>query len=190
MEASAIAKNADEIIGLYNSFGGEDYIGEPVSQVEHMCQCAQLAEKSGYDNEVVLAAFLHDIGHLCEHIFPVDKMDHFGTADHERIGAQYLRDKGFSQKVTALVASHVPAKRYLTFKYPEYYQQLSEASKQTLVFQGGVMSAEEAKRFENEEYFHLYILLRGWDEQAKLQYIPLPDLNVYRERIIQHLSLQ
>ncbi|MBC7687664.1 MAG: phosphohydrolase, partial [Aquabacterium sp.] len=29
---------ADEVLSLYQRFGGEDYIGEPVSQIEHMCQ--------------------------------------------------------------------------------------------------------------------------------------------------------
>ncbi len=82
-----IEQNVDEILSLYKNFGGEDYIGEPVSQIEHMCQCAQLAQKEGHDNEVILAAFFHDIGHLCEHILPVDKMDNFGIADHEKIGA-------------------------------------------------------------------------------------------------------
>ncbi len=185
-----IEQNVEEILSLYKNFGGEDYIGEPVSQIEHMCQCAQLAQKEGHDNEVILAAFFHDIGHLCEHILPVDKMDNFGIADHEKIGAEYLQSRGFSQKITRLVASHVPAKRYLTFKYPEYYQQLSEASKKTLIFQGGVMTAVEAKDFESDEYFDLYILLRSWDEQAKQEHTPLPDLNIYRERMIQHLSHQ
>ncbi len=32
---------AEFIIDLYRQYGDEDYIGEPVSQVEHMCQCAQ-----------------------------------------------------------------------------------------------------------------------------------------------------
>ena len=185
-----IEQNVEEILSLYKNFGGEDYIGEPVSQIEHMCQCEQLAEKEGHDNEVILAAFFHDIGHLCEHILPVDKMDNFGIADHEKIGAEYLRSKGFSLKITDLVASHVPAKRYLTLKYPEYYQQLSEASKKTLVFQGGVMTAEEAEDFESDAYFNLYISLRSWDEHAKQENMPLPDLNIYRERMTQHLLLQ
>ena len=184
-----IEQNVEEILSLYKNFGGEDYIGEPISQIEHMCQCAQLAEQEGHDDEVILAAFFHDIGHLFEHILPVDKMDNFGIADHEKIGAEYLRSKGFSQKITDLVASHVPAKRYLTFKYPEYYQQLSEASKKTLVFQGGIMSSAEAEVFESDELFDLYILLRSWDEHAKQEHVPLPDLNIYRKRMIQHLAL-
>lgn len=180
-------KIADEILSLYKQYGDEDYIGEPVSQIEHMCQCAQLAEKEKYDDEVILAAFFHDIGHLCEHIMQVDYMDEYGIVDHEKIGAEYLSKKGFSKKITSLIASHVAAKRYLTFAYPSYYARLSEASKKTLTFQGGRMSEPEAKAFEKEEWFPVYITLRGWDEKAKEENTPLPDLDHYRTMMIHHL---
>jgi 2-amino-1-hydroxyethylphosphonate dioxygenase (glycine-forming) len=45
----------DEVFSLYEKFGGADYIGEPVSQIEHMSQSAQLAINEGFDDEVVLA---------------------------------------------------------------------------------------------------------------------------------------
>ena len=188
MENITATEIADEIIGLYKSYGNQDYIGEPVSQIEHMCQCAQLAEKENYDDEVILAAFFHDIGHLCEHIMEVDFMDDYGIVDHEKIGADYLSRKGFSERITKLVASHVEAKRYLTFKNPGYYNKLSEASKSTLAFQGGRMNEEEAKDFESDELFTLYITLRGWDEKAKEEHIPLPDLNKYRSMMIHQLT--
>jgi phosphonate degradation associated HDIG domain protein len=186
MEPEAI-QTADEIIQLYQLYGNEDYIGEPVSQIEHMCQAAQLAEKENYDDEVILAAFFHDIGHLCEHIMEVKYMDEFGIVDHEKIGAEYLSEKGFSKRITKLVASHVEAKRYLTFKNPQYYDQLSEASKNTLTFQGGRMNEKEANAFEKEELFPLYLTLRGWDEMAKKENVPLPNLDYYRNLMIQHL---
>ncbi|MEP7110574.1 MAG: phosphonate degradation HD-domain oxygenase [Ferruginibacter sp.] len=180
-------QTVDEILSLYQRYGGEDYIGEPVSQIEHMSQCAQLAEAGGFDKEVILAAFFHDIGHLLEHIMPVGQMDGFGVVDHEKLGAEYLRQKGFSEKITKLVASHVQAKRYLTLKYPGYFDQLSEASKQTLGFQGGIMSKEQAIEFEKDELHPLYIQLRKWDEQAKLEGIPLPSLEYYGEMMAGHL---
>src|SRR5436190_16813366 len=98
----AIEESVSEIFELYQKYGGDDYIGEPVSQVEHMCQCAQLAEKEGYGDEVILAAFFHDIGHLCEHIMPLKSMDGYGIVDHELIGASYLSQKGFSSTITKL----------------------------------------------------------------------------------------
>jgi 2-amino-1-hydroxyethylphosphonate dioxygenase (glycine-forming) len=188
MEKTEAFKVANEIIDLYKKYGNEDYVGEPVSQLEHMCQCAQLAEKENYDDEVILAAFFHDIGHLCEHIMKVDHMDNYGVVDHEKIGAEYLAGKGFSKRLTKLIASHVEAKRYLTFKNPRYFDQLSEASKITLSFQGGRMDAEEAGRFERNEYFTLFLTLRTWDEQAKEEYVPLPDLEKYKSMMIKQLT--
>ena len=178
----------NEIFELYQKYGGEDYIGEPVSQLEHMCQCAQLGEQEGYGEDVILAAFFHDIGHLCEHIMPVQHMDGFGIVDHEKLGADFLRSKGFSEVIASLVQNHVQAKRYLTYHYPEYYQQLSEASKKTLELQGGVMSLEEAMRFEADKLFDLHIKLRRWDEKAKLEKQTMPPLQKYKEMAMRHLA--
>jgi len=62
---SSINETLQEVFSLYEKFGDADYIGEPVSQIEHMSQAAQLAMKEGLDDEVILAAFFHDIGHIC-----------------------------------------------------------------------------------------------------------------------------
>jgi 2-amino-1-hydroxyethylphosphonate dioxygenase (glycine-forming) len=186
-------KITEEIIALYEKFGNQDYIGEPVSQIEHMCQCAQLAEANGADDETILAAFLHDIGHLCEFAFPettAQHMDSFGVVDHEKLGAAFLRQKGFSDNVAKMVEHHVLAKRYLTYKFPEYYDLLSEASKQTLIHQGGVMTLTEAMAFEQDELASNYVALRRWDEQAKTTNLPLPDLDKYKQMILQHLIEQ
>lgn len=188
MPVSNNATVADEIIGLYRQFGDEDYIGEPVSQIEHMCQCAQLAEAEGCDEEVILAAFFHDIGHFCEYVTEVKQMNGFGVVDHEELGALFLRSRGFSEKIASLVKNHVQAKRYLTFRYPEYYEHLSEASKKTLEFQGGVMSETEAKAFENDPLFEWHIRLRRWDERAKEKQQALPPLDKYRQMILRHLQ--
>ncbi len=164
MNKQSAEETASLIIGLYAQYGNEDYIGEPVSQIEHMCQAAQLAEAEGYDEPVILAAFFHDIGHLCEHIMPVKQMDGYGVVDHEKLGADFLREKGFAETIASLVENHVQAKRYLTYHFPEYYDQLSAASKQTLAFQGGPMTLEEAMAFEADPLFELHIKLRRWDE--------------------------
>lgn len=185
---TAIEESVNEIFELYQKYGDEDYIGEPVSQVEHMCQAAQLAEAEGYPEEVILAAFFHDIGHFCEHLMPVEQMDGFGVVDHEKLGADYLRSKGFSEDIASLVQNHVQAKRYLTYHYPSYYEQLSEASKKTLEFQGGVMTLEEAMLFESDTLFDLHIKLRRWDEKAKTEKQPMPPLQKYKEMAIQHLK--
>jgi len=180
----------DEIFYLYDQYGAADYIGEPISQIEHMCQAAQLAENEGYDEEVVLAAFFHDIGHLCEHIFKTESMGGYGTVDHEGLGGKYLREKGFSEKIAKLVESHVAAKRYLTFKHPDYYNRLSEASKVTLAQQGGLMNEEEAKEFEQDHLHLLFIKIREWDDKAKIEHIPLPSLEIYKQMAFHHLLMR
>ena len=185
-----IEKITMQVFELYTKHGAGEYAGEKVSQLEHMCQAAQLAAAEGYDNEVVLAAFLHDIGHLLPIHDETESMDGFGNIDHEKIGAYYLRQLGFSRRLCSLIASHVNAKRYLTFKFPDYFDKLSEASKRTLEFQGGVMKAEEATLFESDELFPLYIKMREWDEAAKIRHQKLPLLEKYRTMIIAHLMNQ
>ena len=194
MTTEQAEKITNEIMDLYAGYGGAEYAGEKVSQLEHMVQAAQLAEEQGYDEEVILAAFLHDIGHISEaakgdeSMSAARGMDGFGIVDHEALGADFLRGKGFSKKIARLVESHVEAKRYLTVKDPAYYDLLSEASKKTLEFQGGPMTAEEAAAFEQYPLFALIIQMRKWDEQAKIQQKPLPDLDHYRQMIFRHLS--
>jgi len=190
MDKEKAAQIADEIMEYYQQHGGEEYAGEKVSQLEHMAQAAQLAEEQGFDEEVILAAFLHDIGHICEDGHGDNEMDGFGIKDHEEIGAEFLSKKGFSKRLTRLVESHVEAKRYLTYKDPEYYEQLSAASKKTLEYQGGRMEKEEAEAFETYPLFSLIIQMRKWDEQAKIEHKSLPDLEHFRQMIRHHLELQ
>jgi phosphonate degradation associated HDIG domain protein len=172
----------DEIFDLYERYGQADYIGEPVSQIEHMSQSAQLALEGGYDDEVVLAAFFHDIGHICVQATNEQSMADFGVKSHEKIGADFLRTKGFPERVAKLVENHVQAKRYLTHKFPSYFEQLSEASRKTLEFQGGVMSKQEAEPFEYDTLFDLSILLRKWDEKAKKTHVPLIGMELLKEK--------
>ena len=172
----------DEVFDLYELHGGEDYIGEPVSQLEHMSQSAQLAIEQGCDDEIVLAAFFHDIGHICVAQNASNSMDGYGIKRHEKVGADYLRSKGFPERIAKLVEGHVQAKRYLTYKHQEYYNSLSEASKKTLEFQGGRMDKEEANSFEADSLFETSILMRKWDELAKETDVPIIDLNDMKDR--------
>jgi phosphonate degradation associated HDIG domain protein len=189
MDNQQAAGIVEEIFGMYESYGGEEYAGEKVTQLEHMAQAAELAEGQGYDEEVILAAFLHDIGHITESATSEEgRMGQFGIKDHEAIGAEYLQEKGFSKKVCRLVESHVEAKRYLTVRDPVYYARLSEASKRTLEYQGGPMTEEEAAAFEQYPLFELIIKMRTWDEEAKIEHKPLPDLKHYRQMMLRHLT--
>lgn len=176
------------VFGLYERFGTSDYSGEPVSQLEHMSQAAELAMAEGCDDEVVLAAFFHDIGHLCAE--GADNMGGYGVVSHERLGADYLREAGFSERLARLVEYHVQAKRYLTLREPGYYAQLSEASRRTLEYQGGVMSEAEADAFAADPLCALSLRIRRWDELAKEVAVPLVDLSVLKRKAEKLLSAE
>ena len=178
----------EEVFGLFSEHGDADYIGEDISQLEHACQAAQLAQNEGYDSDVILAALFHDIGHLCEMNGDRSSMGAYGVMEHEKLGADYLRARGFSEKIATLVQSHVAAKRYLCFADKEYYTKLSEASKSTLGYQGGPMTSDEAAAFENDPLFKTIIRMRHWDEMAKETDLPLPDMNIYRKLAVSHLK--
>ncbi|MBO3272313.1 HDIG domain-containing protein [Hymenobacter defluvii] len=185
------AATVEHLFALYYRFGDDDYIGEPVSQLEHMWQAALLAEAEGYDDEVVLAAFFHDLGHLCaQQEQHTESMNGFGVVNHEKLGADYLRGCGFAERVARLVESHVLAKRYLTYRYPEYLRQLSPASQATLGFQGGPMTAAEAATFEQDADADIIIRMRQWDDQAKQEHLPVGDLNHLKDMALRHLRYQ
>ena len=185
---AAHAQVVDRVFALYERFGASDYIGEPVSQIEHMSQAAQLAMAEGFDDEVVLAAFFHDIGHLCAE--GAENMGGYGVVSHERLGADYLREAGFSERLARLVEYHVEAKRYLTLREPGYFERLSEASRRTLEYQGGVMSEEEADAFERDPLCAVSLRMRQWDEQAKEMDVPVIDLQVLKGKAVRLLSSQ
>jgi phosphonate degradation associated HDIG domain protein len=178
----------NEVFGLYVQRGNDDYIGEPVSQIEHMSQSAQLALVEGYDDEVVLAAFFHDIGHICESDPDAASMGGYGVASHERVGADYLRKRGFSERVATLVEYHVQAKRYLTLRQPGYYARLSEASRRTLEYQGGVMREAEADAFERDPLCSISLRMRQWDEMAKEMNVPVIDLQILKAKALALLA--
>ena len=176
----------EEVFGLYQQYGADDYIGEPVSQIEHMSQAAERAIAEGFDDEVVLAAFFHDIGHLCAE--GAENMGGYGVVSHERLGADYLREAGFSERMARLVEYHVQAKRYLTLREPGYFERLSEASRRTLEYQGGVMTEAEAEVFERDPLCAVSLRMRQWDELAKERAVPVMDLGVLKRKAVTLLS--
>lgn len=180
-------KAIEQVLSTFRERGHEAYHGEPVSQLEHAVQAAQLAQNNHpNDPEFVLAAFLHDFGHLCEST--EGDMDGYGTWDHETVGARTLRSLGFSEKITRLVANHVQAKRYLVSTDPLYFADLSPASKITLIKQGGLLTVEEQQDFERDPLFELHIALRRLDEQAKVEEQPVADMLWLEELMRNHLS--
>jgi len=195
---------AQYLTDLLNDKGQDDYIGEPVSQLAHSLQAAHFAKQSHADDETVIAALLHDIGHFLpaaevraiahevRHMkLPGDDSTSnagVGRVGHERIGQEFLRRFGFSEKVSALVGSHVDAKRYLCAVDPGYHDTLSEASKKSLIFQGGPMKGVELAQWSANPWRDEMCALRKWDDAAKVVGLEVDGPEAYREMITRLLS--
>lgn len=169
---------------MFDTFGSCDYIGEAVSILEHSVQSAYFASRDTDDKDIILACFFHDIGHILGLEANLNShMGDCGIMDHEHLGADFLLSLGFKPRIAYLVRSHVQAKRYLCFKDPNYHSELSEASKVTLTFQGGVMTAEEADAFERDQEFKIILLLRKVDETAKVAEMDASLLKSFKDLI-------
>ena len=187
MEKEAAEKVVDIIFQLFNKKGDDMYIVEPVTKYQHMVQSAMIAQKLGYADELVIAALLHDIGHVCVEMTPENDMNGFGIKDHDLLGAALLRENGFSELVISAVENHVAAKRYLCTKFQNYYDQLSQASIETLKLQGGLMSDQEVSDFENHPYFEENVQIRKIDELAKDEHMQIVAVESFKEILFNHL---
>lgn len=161
--------SARDIIELFKTHG-EIVYGEVMSVNSHSVQAGWLAKEKGLDQEIQVAAFLHDIGHIIPLLATEaegERMGEFGMEQHDLIGADYLERVGFPAVVPACAKNHVNAKRYLCYREPGYFEQLSPASVETLRYQGGPMDADEATAFEQAPHFKASITVRRLDELAK-----------------------
>ncbi|MGA2188846.1 MAG: HD domain-containing protein [Steroidobacteraceae bacterium] len=169
---------ADEIIAVFGRRGDGAYFGERVSMTEHALQAAYFAQAAGAPRALVIAALLHDIGHLVVPV-PEDLADWREDARHEQIGGAWLAGR-FAPAVAEPVRLHVPAKRYLCATDSDYCSRLSPASVVTLKLQGGPMSAAEVAQFETELYHADAVKVRQWDDQGKIAGLVTPLLEDYR----------
>ncbi|MEU0965007.1 HD domain-containing protein [Streptomyces sp. NPDC005917] len=150
----------DRLAELIDGLAGLPYGGEPVDQRTHALQTAHLAVTAGADDELVVAAALHDIGRAK----PV-RAEHPGLP-HELAGAEWAR-RHLSERAAWIIAQHVPAKRYLVATDPAYHALLSPASIASLKVQGGPMNEEEAAAFAAHPMAEDAVALRRWDDTAK-----------------------
>jgi [1-hydroxy-2-(trimethylamino)ethyl]phosphonate dioxygenase len=177
----------EEILALFETRGSAAYFGEGVSMTEHALQAAYFAQAAAAPPRLIVAALLHDIGHLIDDV-PADIADWTTDARHERIGAHWLAQR-FPPEVSEPVRLHVPAKRYLLATDAHYFAKLSPASVVTLKLQGGPMSAPEAARFETERFHEDAVSVRKWDDEGKSVGLRTPGLADYRA-MIERLTLR
>ncbi|MBG6161232.1 MAG: HD domain-containing protein [Roseibium album] len=158
---------------IFERCGDEEYLGEPVTMAEHMLQGATIAERNGLDEEIIVGALLHDIGHFTSE-FGTFSMEDTEDRFHEEAGAQVLSSY-FPSVIVDCVRHHVAAKRYLCATKPDYFKRLSEASVHSLNLQGGPMSPDEVADFEKNPNLKKIIQVRYLDEAGKQANMETPD---------------
>ncbi len=158
-----------ELRTLIESLAGLPYGGEPVDQRAHALQAAALAQAEGADDDLVLAALLHDVGRA-----PA-VAERYPGLGHDVAGEEFCRET-VGERIAWLVGSHAEAKRYLVATDPEYAAVLTPASVRSLEVQGGPMSAEEIVEFEAHPWAQDAVRLRRWDDTAKDPSAPGADL--------------
>lgn len=166
-------------LDLLNARGSIGYFGEPVTVLQHSLQTAALARADDAPDALVLAALLHDIGHLL-HTAGEDASQHNIDPRHEMIGARLLEPL-YGRSVSDPVRMHVAAKRWLCLREPGYREGLAAESERSLVLQGGPFTPEEAAAFEAEPGAQAAVRLRRWDDRAKRVDRVVAPLQTYRE---------
>lgn len=193
---------------LFGRHGSAQYSGEPVTQLEHSLQTAHLAEQSDAGDELVTACLLHDLGHLLWMVSPsaaehgadfAEEMQpgvgHSGSRaepgdtptlrgvddTHQYFALPFLRGL-LPDAVLDAIRLHVDAKRYLCFASDGYFAKLSDDSRRSLTLQGGVFDAGQAARFMAQAGARDAVMLRQWDDLAKLADLRTPSLLHFLDR--------
>jgi phosphonate degradation associated HDIG domain protein len=170
-----------DIVGLFETKGGAQYDGEPVTQLEHALQSAHLAEQAGAGSELIAASLLHDLGHLLHDFGGTPTQQ--GLDDlHQYRCLPFLRAL-FGPATLEPIRLHVDAKRFLCAREPGYLDALSADSKRSLQLQGGVFDSAQASAFEALPYAMDAVRLRRWDDTAKCADAKTPDLAYYARHL-------
>src|SRR5580693_1070202 len=154
-----------EIEQVYGANGRRRYGLEEISQLRHALQAAAFAEEGGEPPAMVLAALLHDVGHMI-HGMGENPAGEDVDDRHEELGADWLAQR-FGTAVSEPVRLHVAAKRYLCAIDKDYLAALAPDSVLSLKLQGGPMTESEAKEFLAHPYAQDALRLRRFDERAK-----------------------
>lgn len=149
---------------------------DAVDELDHALQAAARAADDGADDELLLAAALHDLAHsplVANTAIPL----------HERIARDWLSPR-FGERVAWLAGAHVAAKRYLTVTDAGYAATLSDVSIDSLHHQGGP-GVDPA--FVDHPWWPDALRLRRYDDAAKEPGgagLPITEVLAVAERVL------
>lgn len=168
----------DEILDLFRQYGESAY-DEQVTLTQHSLQTAALARGEGADSELVVAALLHDLGHLLQARARGTEDYLAADWDHDVVAGRWLRSR-FDSRISTAVEQHVAAKRWLCQAEPAYLEALSPASFASLQAQGGPFERDEAAAWRRRHGTDDAIALRRWDDSGKVAGLEIAPLEDYR----------
>ena len=176
---------ADRLMDAMTTSAARPYGQERVDELAHALQCAELADGAGADEELLLACLLHDVGRYAvaqegigDTLEPIAPPAGKARGHHEA-GADLIAPY-VPERVAFLIRAHADAKRYLCATEPAYYESLSSGSQRTLTLQGGLMTAAEAERAARHPWWPDALLLRRWDDGAKVPGKPTRPLSAWK----------
>jgi predicted HD phosphohydrolase len=184
---------ADRLLEAFAGSAARLYGGEPVTELAHSLQCAELARDAGADEELQLACLLHDVGRFAvDPRLIFDKKDRATGASldakgHHDVGADLIAPY-VPERVAWLVRMHADAKRYLCAVEPAYWDTLTPGSRYTLTLQGGVMTPEAVSALTRHPRLADAVRLRRWDDLAKVLDKPTRPLGAWAPLLRRHFG--
>ncbi|EGF89790.1 metal dependent phosphohydrolase [Asticcacaulis biprosthecium C19] len=172
-----------EICTLYLREGHNGYGLYHLNQLQHGLQAAAHAQAQGLSAALIVAALLHDVGHMVHDLgeTPAEA----GVDDrHEEVGAQWAA-KRFPPDVSEPIRLHVAAKRYLCGAEDGYEATLSKDSVISLALQGGAMDGKEQAAFLAQAHAREAIALRRIDDIAKDPHATTRPLEVFLDAYLE-----
>lgn len=177
-----------QVTEMLQRHGEKQYGMEAVNQLEHALQCADLAEKAGETAETIVAALLHDFGHMVA-AQGMGQLEIDTRKDdlHQFIALPFLRPL-FPDAVLEPIRMHVDAKRYLCWIDQSYWASLSPASKHSLELQGGIFDETQADAFMQQAFAPEAVRLRRYDDLAKVPLKETPSLSHFERYVSQLIN--
>jgi predicted HD phosphohydrolase len=178
----------DALRDVYEGRADRPYGLSQVNQRLHAVQAAHHARRERLSPSLVVAALLHDVGHMVHGLGEHPAAD--GIDDrHEAVGADWLASL-FGPSVVEPVRLHVAAKRWLCATEPGYFARLTRDSVESLALQGGPMTRAQAAEFEATPWWRDAVALRRCDEAAKDPAGPRPAFDDFAPEIVAALRAQ
>lgn len=179
--AQPLSTNDFEVLNkAYVEYGNGKYmIQEEITQISHILQAAHIAELVGAPEDVVVGLLLHDIGQVIDAKYIGEEV--YLHQHHDELGQAWLLDRGYPSFVADLVGYHTLVKVVLAQEEPDYYDNLSTASKISYKYQKEKFELPENKTFFNQLLQHPRIAdlkaARRCDEMAKIIGLEILDDN-------------